>query len=106
MRGHTAYFSNDYSRNVYSYKIILGEEEWSQYPNNSYENFGLSVIDGFLTSVGGYNKGTYTNTLLSLTGEGERKQWSEIFPPMPTPRSHVACVSTERALIVVGEKRS
>ena len=61
-----------------------------------------AVINGFLTSVGGRTDFDYTNTLLSLTGEGERKQWSEIFPPMPTPRSHVACVSTERTLIVAG----
>ena len=52
-----------------------------------------------LTSVGG--KGL-TNTLLSLTGEGERKQWSQIFPPMPTPRWNVACVTTEQALVVAG----
>ena len=102
--GHTAYFTNGYSRTVYSCKIILGEEEWSQLPISSYKNFGLSVINGFLTSVGGRGN-DYTNTLLSLTGEGERKQWSEIFPPMPTPRSHVACVATERALIVAGGKK-
>ena len=102
--GHMAYFTNGYSRTVYSCKIILGEEEWSQLPISSYKNFGLSVINGFLTSVGGRGN-DYTNTLLSLTGEGERKQWSEIFPPMPTPRSHVACVSTERTLIVAGGKK-
>ena len=47
----------------------------------------------------------FTNTLLSLTGEGERKKWSEIFPPispMPTPRQYVACVTTEQALVVTG----
>ena len=43
-----------------------------------------------------------TNTLLSLTGEGERKQWSEVFPPMPTPRSSTACITTEKALVVAG----
>ena len=43
-----------------------------------------------------------TNILLSLTGEGERKQWSQIFPPMPTPRWNAACVTTEQALVVAG----
>ena len=51
--------------------------------------------------MGGTNNGP-TNTLLSLTGEGRRKQWSEIFPPMPTPRSAVACTTTEQALVVAG----
>ena len=100
--GNTAYFID--SHIVYSYKVIQGEKEWSQLPDNPYEYFGLAVIDGLLTSVGGYNNGYTTNTLLSLTGEGKRKQWSEIFPPMPTPRSHAACVSTEQTLIVAGGK--
>ena len=103
VHGNTAYFTDGHSQKVYSYKIIQGLEEWSQLPNNPYGNFGLAVIDGFLTSVGGYDN-DYTNTLLSLTGEGERRQWSEIFPPMPTPRSYVACVTTEQALIVAGGK--
>ena len=99
--GNTAFFS--VLHNVYSYQNIQVEEEWSQLPDNPCRNYGLAVIDGLLTSVGGYNNG-YTNTLLSLTGEGEIKQWSEIFPPMPTPRCYVACVSTEQTLIVAGGK--
>ena len=31
-----------------------------------------------------------------------RKQWSEIFPPMPTPRRSVACITTEQSLVVAG----
>ena len=62
-------------------------------------DFGLAIIDGLLTSVGGRGP---TNTLLSLTGKGERKQWSDVFPPMPTPRSLTACITTEKALVVAG----
>ena len=51
--------------------------------------------------MGGCNN-DYTNTLLSLAGEGRKKQWSEVFPPMPTPRSCVACITTEQALVVAG----
>ena len=98
--GTTAFFSH--SHIVYSYQNIQGLEEWSQLPDNPCRDFGLAVIDGLLTSVGGCILHPPTNTLLSLTGEGERKQWSEIFPPMPTPRSSAPCVSTEPALIVAG----
>ena len=63
--------------------------------------FGLAHIDGLLTSVGGYNK-RHTNILLSLTGEGERRQWSEVFHPMLIARSYTACITTEQALIVAG----
>ena len=107
--GNTAYFSPSnlitlggtaIIQRVYSYQNILGKEQWSQLPDNPNYWFGLAVIDGLLTSVGG--KGLSTNTLLSLTGEGERKQWSQIFPPMPTPRWSAACVTTEQALVVAG----
>ena len=83
------------------YQIIGEEEQWSQLPDNDNWNFGLAVIDGLVTSVGG-NKNGYTNTLLSLTGEGERKKWSEIFPSMPTRRQSATCITTEQALVVAG----
>ena len=99
VHGNTAYFKDSYSPRVYSYQNIQGEDEWCQLPDNPYHDFGLAVIDGLLTSVGGSNN-KCTNSLLSFTKKG----WSEIFPPMPTPRSSVACVSTEQALIVAGGK--
>ena len=105
VHGNTAYFRPYNSDKVYSYQNILGKEQWSQLPDNPNENCGLAVIDGLLTSVGGYNNG-YINTLLSLTGEGMRKQWSEIFPPMPTPRQSVACITTEQSLVGAGGNAS
>ena len=105
VHGNTAYFRTFNSDKVYSYQNILGEEQWSQLQDNPNKNCGLAVIDGLLTSVGGYNNGDI-NTLLSLTGEGMRKQWSEIFPHMPTPRKSVACITTEQSLVVAGGYRS
>ena len=101
VHGNTAYFIPVSSNKVYSYQSIHRQEQWSQLPDNPNKSFGLAVVDGLFTSVGGYNNG-FTNTLLSLTGEGERKQWSVIFPPMPTPRQTAACVTTEQALVVAG----
>ena len=98
VHGNTAYFR---PTKVYSYQNIAGEKQWSQLPDNPNVNCGLEIIDGLLTSVGGDNNGP-TNVLLSLTGEGERKQWLEIFPPMPTPRYGAACVNTEDGLVVAG----
>ena len=101
VHGNTAYFRPGNSTKVYSYQNILGKEQWSQLPDNPNRNCGLPVIDGLLTSVGGANNGP-TNTLLSLTGEGMRKQWSAILPPMPTPSFSVACITTEQSLVVAG----
>ena len=103
VHGNTAYFKPAGSCTVYSYQIIGEEEQWSQLPDNDNRNCGLAVIKGLVTSVGGYNNANaHTSTLLSLTGEGERNMWSEIFPPMPTRRSSVACITTEQALVVAG----
>ena len=100
--GNTAYFRPAVSRRVYSYQNILGNEQCSRLPDNPNKDFSLAVIDGLLTSAGGWKGRGSTNTLLSLTGEGERKQWSDVFPPMPTPRSSAACITTEKALVVSG----
>ena len=103
VHGNTAYFKTFSSNKVYSCQIIGEEEQWSHLPDNDNEALSLVVICGLVTSVGGFKNGD-TNTLLSLTGEGERKKWSEIFPPMPTPRQNAACVTTEQchALVVAG----
>ena len=71
---------------------------WSTLPDSRYELFSLAVIDGLLTCVGGWGG---TNTLHSLTG-GRKRQWSEVFPPMPTARIFTASVTTEQALVVAG----
>ena len=107
VHGNTAYFSPFDSVRVYSYQNISGIEEWSRLPDNPSHNFSLAVIDGFPTSLGGHTQRSptdyvVTNTLLSLKGEGEKKKWSEVFPPMPTPRSLTACITTKKALIVAG----
>ena len=99
--GNTAYFTPFNSGRVYSYQNILGNEQWSRLPDNPNHNSSIAVIDGLLTSVGGRDSRGPTNTLLSLTG-GVRKQWSDIFPPMPTPHSHTACITIEKALVVAG----
>ena len=100
--GNTAYFRPDGTGRVYSYQNILGNEQWSRLPDNPNKEFSLAVIDGLLTSVGGWNSRGPINTLLSLTGEGKRKQWSEVFPPMPTPRRRTAPITTVQALVIAG----
>ena len=102
VEGNTVYI-NPYSSNVvYSCHVISGDQQWSTLPRHQYRDFSLVLINGLLTRVGGYSGAQYTNSLLSLTGEREKRLWSEVFPAMPTPRSHTASVTTEQALIVAG----
>ena len=106
--GNTAYFRPaNYLSTVYLYQNILGNEHWSRLPDNPNTGFSLAVIDGLLTSVGGQERkdgwnSCTTNTLLSFTGEGEKKKWSKVFPPMTKQRSNPACTTTQQALIVAG----
>ena len=99
VHGNAAYFTPYGSVSIHSYKNIPGKEQWSRLPDNPNKEFGLAVISGLLTSVGGYNSHDVvdTNIVLSLSGE-----WSEVFPPMPTPRSRTACTTTEKVLVVAG----
>ena len=102
VHGNTAYIRPNVSKMVYAYQNIGGEERWSLLPVNPNENFGLVVIDGVLTSVGGEKSPCCTNELLSLREIGKSKQWSEILPSMPTRRHSAACVTTKEVLVAIG----
>ena len=103
--GNTVYINSGSSYKVYSCQMTSMGLLWSTLPDSRYELFSLAVIGGLLTCVGGRSDGyggSYTNTLHSLTGEGRKRQWSEVFPPMPTARSRTASVTTEQALVIAG----
>ena len=100
--GSSVYVNPYASHKVYFCQVTPDGLLWSTIPDSHYQNFSLVVIDGLLTCVGGGSGGYRTNILLSLTGEGRRRQWSEVVPPMPTARSHTASVTTEQALVVAG----
>ena len=100
--GNTVYINaGGGSIKIYSCQFTSQDLQWSTLPDTEYYNPSLAVIDGILTTVGGYQYPESTNSLLSLTGRG-RKQWSEIFPAMPTPRSQTVSVTTQQTLIVAG----
>ena len=103
--GNTVYIHSCGLREVYSCQITSEGLLWSTLPDSHYSNFSHAVIDGLLTCVGGRSGGwggLRTNTLHSLTEEDHKRQWCEVFPPMPTARSRTASVTTEQALVVAG----
>ena len=87
---------------IYSCQITSQNMKWSTLPNTEYSRSSLAIINGILTTIGGYKHSEWTNSLLSLTGRGGRRQWSNIFPAMPTPRSQTVSVTTQQTLIVAG----
>ena len=105
VHGNTVYINSGGSHKVYSCQMTSEGLLWSTLPDSRYRWFSLAVIDGLLTCVGGHSEqlgASRTNTLHSLTGGGHKRQWSEVFPPMPTARSDTASVTTEQALVVAG----
>ena len=102
---NTVYINSGCSRKVYSCQMTSERLLWSTLPDSHYMLFSLAVIDSLLTCVGGHSGGyggSHTNTFHSLTGGGHKRQWSEVFPPMPTAHSQTPSVTTEQALVVAG----
>ena len=92
-----AYFTPRGSNLVYRYE--WNTEQWNELPSCPYSNCALVIIDGTLTTVGGYGSG-FTNKLFSL----RQRQWVEEYPPMNTACSRPAVVSTSGSdyIIVIG----
>ena len=102
--GSMAYFHSWSSTSSSVHAYDLEKEVWSQMPECPHEYFTLAIVNGLLTAVGGWKSAKPTNTLLSLTGEGSRRKWSEHFPPIPTKRWLTAVVCSGRSLVVAGGK--
>ena len=100
VHGNAAYFSQRY--NVYSY--TLSQDKWTKLKQCEYEFFSMAVITNKLTTIGGRHGcgGTATNTLLCLSRSSSEMKWEELLPPMPTPRTWSAAVTTPTHLIVAG----
>ena len=100
VEGNTVYVRNGDTVNVYSYDAT--SESWSQLPDCVREGCSMAIIDGWLTTVGGYSYPSYSNELFSLIREGNDHKWTKKFPPMPTKRKRTTAIQTGSALIVAG----
>ena len=100
--GNIMYIKDQGTLKTYSFDAT--NENWSQLPDCLYLNSSITVINGWLTTVGGLRgfRNRYTDELFSLTGEDSGRQWTKIFPPMPTMRCRVASLCTGTTLIVAG----
>ena len=102
---NTVYYRSSGNK-IYAYHI--SSSSWSTIPDCPHRGgFAIAVIDGILTTVGGYGQVhtlhvENTNKLFSLTEEGSHRKWTEKFPPMPTKCYCVAALCTGTALIVAG----
>ena len=99
--GKMAYFNSGYSTSVYSYDSQ--GQLWQELPDCHSRDSALVMAANKLTTVGGRDQQWRpTNSLASLTGEGKDSKWVELFPRMPTARSHLAAVCRGRNVIAAG----
>ena len=98
--GNTVYIRGGDTQVIYAYDTASGA--WSQLPYCMNDNCSITVVNGLLTTVGGYRAISYSNQLFSLTGEGNGRRWTEKFPPMPTKRRWTTALCTGKSLIVAG----
>ena len=79
---------------------------WSTLPRCPVYECPIAVINGLLTTIGGYMSSSQSkqadNKLFSLAGEDHNRKWTEKFPPMPTCRSSSSALCTGTSLIVAG----
>jgi len=101
VEGNMAYFRIGGDPSVYAYDS--SNSKWSCiYPECPFIRFGIAVINGLLTAIGGLQDGKVNGALLSLTGEGRNQQWSEKFYPMPTKRLFPGILLCRKLLIIAG----
>jgi len=101
VEGNIAYFRIGADPSIYAYDS--SNSEWlCIYPECPSIRFGIAVINGLLTAIGGLQDGRVIGALLSLTGEGSNKQWLEKFYPMPTKRLFPGILCYRKLLIIAG----
>ena len=98
--GNTVYVGNGGSVIIYSYDIT--SDRWFRLPDYVVEDCSTAIINGWLTTVGGYSYPIHSNELFSLTGKGSDRRWTKKFPPMLTRRSETTAVCTGTMLLVAG----
>ena len=102
--GNKVYVRNQDTMMVYCYNAT--SDSWSQLPDSLLEGASITIINGWLTTIGGNSRTTlilrYSNELFSLTGKGNERRWTKKFPPMPTKRSDTIALCTQTVLIIAG----
>ena len=94
-----AYFTPLHTPSVYQYE--WSTDQWRELPSCPYAYSALAIIDGELTSLGGWYFGSScTNKLFTL----RQMKWVEEYPPMKTACTSPSVVSTSDGdcIIVIG----
>ena len=100
VKGRNAYFSAKGLKEIYEYDSE--NDKCSKLPDCPSSDYGLEIVNGLLTTVGGWQAGRAISSLFTLSETKNGKEWLTTFPNMPTRRCHPAVVCTEKYLVVAG----
>ena len=97
--GNTVYVNPALSSTLYVFNAVKGE--WVGSIECDRKSFGLAVINGDLTLVGGYLEGSGLKTLTSLKSGAK---WSQVYPPMNTCEGRVTVCGNGEHLLVANRQ--
>ena len=99
VHGRVVYFYSWRKEKIMTYNSET--VKWGVLPECPKNRFSISVVNGWLTAIGGQQPSNDqpTKTLLSLT---EQQKWIEQFPPMTYYHNLPAVACTSTSLIVAG----
>lgn len=103
INGNVAYFSGYDSCTIHSYHTQ--DKVWVSLPPCPVKNFGLEVINGLVTTIGGCNAGFIGSESCSLYTLTDQK-WEKQLPPMPTRHESPATAQCGKFLSVVGGRNT
>ena len=102
VNGSIVYMSSRYSNTLYEFNS--DKRVWVSSIKCDRKSFGLAVINGDLTLVGGQSlDDSVLGTLTSLVKNRAGMKWIEKYPPMHTSRQNLCCCSDERLLVVASK---
>ena len=94
---NTLYCISRPSNTIFSYQV--DQDEWERHANCPYRWTALTVINGYLTTIGGRDeRRRTTNKVLNRKGG----RWEEEVPPMAAARCDHAVVSDGHTVVVAG----
>lgn len=97
--GRFAYFNPNSSTQIYQYEY--SREKWVELPKCPYQDSGLAIIKGDITTIGGRDE---TSVLANKFMKLRRNKWVEAYPPMEAARYYHAVLTTSdgNLLFVIG----
>ena len=95
-------YSISFSERCTVLKYNQWNDTWSKLPEYSCYSFGMSVINGHLTVVGGWDRDNHNVSKEVGVWEPSSQRWMQPYPPMITPRFRPEVATYSNYLLAAG----